>query len=152
MHTEEEKFRTHIQTKGLKYTNERKRILEAVLSMPSHFEVDELHIKMRSQYHNNVSRATIYRTLPLMVEAGILREVLIVDKHAHYEHTSRHKHHEHLICLKCGKIIEFVNPQLEDLLMSVAGDHQFHVKGHKLEMTGICKDCHGTGIMPDLLK
>ncbi len=68
MHTEEEIFRSHIETKGLKYTNERKHILNAVLSMPSHFEVDELHMKMRGQYKINVSRATIYRTLPLMVE------------------------------------------------------------------------------------
>lgn len=141
MQTEKEIFHSHIKAKGLKYTTERKRILEAVLSMPSHFEVDELHMKMREQYNNKVSKATIYRTLPLMVEAGILREVLFVDKHAHYEHTFRHKHHEHLICLKCQKIIEFVNPQLENLLISVADTHQFEIREHKLEMTGICKDC-----------
>jgi len=143
MHSEQEIFRSHIEAKGLKFTAERKRILEAVLSMPSHFEVDDLHLKMHEQYNNQVSRATIYRTLPLMVEAGLLREVLFVDKHAHYEHTSRHKHHEHLICLKCGKIIEFVNNQLEELLEDVARDHQFEVQGHKLELTGICKDCSG---------
>jgi Fur family ferric uptake transcriptional regulator len=141
MQTEKEIFHSHIKAKGLKYTTERKRILEAVLSMPSHFEVDELHMKMRGQYNNKVSKATIYRTLPLMVEAGILREVLFVDKHAHYEHTYRHKHHEHLICIKCEKIIEFVNPQLENLLISVADTHQFEIQEHKLEMTGICKDC-----------
>ena len=144
MHTEEEIFRSYIEVKGLKYTAERGRILKSALSMPGHFEVDDLHMKMRSQYDNNVSRATIYRTLPLMVEAGLLREVLFVDKHAHYEPvTVKHKHHEHLICLKCGKIIEFVNPQLEDLLSSVADNHQFEAQGHKLEMTGICKDCRG---------
>jgi Fur family ferric uptake transcriptional regulator len=141
MQTEKEIFHSHIKAKGLKYTTERKRILEAVLSMPSHFEVDELHMKMREQYNNKVSKATIYRTLPLMVESGILREVLFVDKHAHYEHTYRHKHHEHLICIKCEKIIEFVNPQLENLLIRVADTHQFQIQEHKLEMTGICKDC-----------
>ena len=142
MDTEKDIFRSHIETNGLKYTPERKLILEAVLSMPSHFEVDDLHMKMRSQSNNHVSRATIYRTLPLIVEAGLLREVLFVDKHTHYEPTFRHKHHEHLICLKCGKVIEFVNPQLEDLIESVAKEHQFKAQGHKLEMTGICKDCH----------
>lgn len=141
MQTEENIFRSLVVAKGLKYTNERKLILEAVLSMSDHFEVDDLHMEIRRQHQNHVSKATIYRTLPLLVESGLLREVLFVDKHAHYEHAFRHRHHEHLICLKCGKIIEFVNAQLEELLINVAKGHQFETSGHKVEMTGICKDC-----------
>ena len=134
-------FRDYLKQKQLKYTAERRTILKKLFSIHDHFEADELYLKLRQKSDYRISRATVYRTLPLLEESGLIRRVAFVDKHTHYENVYAHKHHEHLICIKCGKIIDFYRKFLEDALEDVARKNGFEPVAHKLEITGYCKDC-----------
>ena len=137
----EKLLRNYCKQRGLKYTPERKRILEAVCALDSHFEADDLYLKLREESGRRISRATVYRTLPLLEESGLIRRVMFVDKHTLYEHVYDHLHHEHLICIKCGKIIEFYKRSLEHSLEDIARVHGFKSVAHKLEITGYCESC-----------
>jgi len=134
-------FSKYLKQKQLKYTPERKIILEEVFSIHNHFEADELYLILRQKSNYRISRATVYRTLPLLEESGLIRRVVFTEKHTHYERVYGHKHHEHLICLKCGKVIDFYIKSLEDTLEGVARENEFKHGAHKLEITGYCKDC-----------
>jgi Fur family ferric uptake transcriptional regulator len=138
-------LRVYCKQKNLKYTPERKRILEAACSMDNHFEADDLYLTLRKSGGRRISRATVYRTLPLLEESGLIRRVIFIDKHTHYEQVYDHLHHEHLICLKCGKIIEFYRQSLEDALDDIARENRFTPVAHKLEITGYCDDCSRAG-------
>jgi len=106
METNHQRFNRYLDKQGLKSTTERQLILDEVLALEDHFEAEDLLIRLR-QRGARISKGTIYRTLNLLVESGLVRQVAFVDKHAHYEHVYGHEHHEHLICLSCGKIINF---------------------------------------------
>ena len=137
----EKLFSDYLEQNQLKYTPERQRILREVFSLHNHFEADELYFALREKGSHRISRATIYRTLPLLEESGLIRRVVFVDKHTHYEHVYGRMHHEHLICLMCGNVIEFYNKSLEDTLEEVAREKKFNSVAHKLEITGYCRDC-----------
>ena len=134
-------FSDYLKKNRLKYTQERKIILREIFVIHSHFEADELYLKLRQRNDQRISRATVYRTLPLLEECGLIRRVVFIDKHTHYEHVYGRRHHEHLICLNCGKIIEFYRKSLENTLEEVAKENGFRSVDHKLEITGYCKDC-----------
>src|SRR5574341_1896916 len=136
----EENFRMQLKEKGLKPTPERVLILKEALKMPHHFNADDLAIKVRMR-DQNVSRATVYRTLPLLIEFGILREVVFSDKHHNYECMLGREHHEHLICIKCRKIIEFSDERMEIPLEEACKKYQFQAVAHKTEVTGYCREC-----------
>jgi Fur family ferric uptake transcriptional regulator len=137
----EKLFSDYLDKKQLKYTPERKVILKEVFSLNTHFEADELYFKLRQRKGQRISRATVYRTLPLLEESGLIRKVVFIDKHTHYELVYGNMHHEHLICINCGNVIEFYKKALEDSLEEVAREHSFEAIGHKLEITGYCKRC-----------
>lgn len=134
-------FEDYIKQKKLKFTTERKNILKEIFFIHSHFEADALYLSLRQRNDRKISRATVYRTLPLLEESGLIRKVVFIDKHTHYENVYSHKHHEHLICIKCGKVIEFYRKSLEDTLEDVAKEKEFQAVAHKLEITGYCKNC-----------
>lgn len=137
---EEKKFKEYLKAKGLKLTPERQSILRQVFADHKHFEADELLVAMR-QHSKKVSKATIYRTLFHLVKSGLLREVVFGEKHAHYEHVFGHEHHEHLVCLSCGKIIEFSSQKLEKLKDDLCRENKFKAKSHRLQIFGLCVDC-----------
>lgn len=135
-----EKFAEFILGKGLKSTKKRNEILDEVLKTEGHFDPDELYIRLK-QKGSKVSRASIYRTLHLLVESGFIEEVERVDKHAHYERVSSDSHHDHMICMKCGKVIEFFSPTLEMLQDEICLKEKFHKVRHSLEIFGYCEQC-----------
>ncbi len=137
----EKLFSDYLEENRFRYTPERKRILKEVFSMSNHFEADELYLSLRQKGGNRISRATVYRTLPLLEESGLIRRVVFIDKHTHYELVYGHMHHEHLVCLNCGTVIEFYNKSLEDTLERVAKEKKFKPIAHKLEITGYCRHC-----------
>ena len=137
---EHEIFRKFLKSEGLRFTPEREIILDEAFSIHEHFEAEDLVFSIRRQGHR-VSKATVYRTLTLLVQCGLLREVIFGERHSHYEHVFGHKHHDHLICLKCGKIIEFTNGTMERLQKEICKQHHFEPLRHKLEITGTCEDC-----------
>jgi len=136
----EDVFRDFLQTRGLKLTRERKVILEEVFKYHDHFDIDEFYLKVR-QNGLRVSKASIYRTLPLLLECGLVDEVKTTERQAFYEHIHGHKHHDHLICLSCGKVIEFYSPAIEKLQEEICRKSRFKSLRHILEIQGHCKDC-----------
>lgn len=143
MLSEEDKFKEFLASKKLKFTPERQAILDRIFANHKHFEADELLFDLRNN-DLKISKATIYRTLSLLVKSGLLREVIFGERHAHYEHVYGHEHHDHLVCNACGKIIEFVEHRIEKLQDEVCKRKRFKPESHRLQIQGLCEDCNKT--------
>ena len=140
MTEEREVFLRHIQKQGLKRTAQRDLILDVFLHTEGHLSGEDLYRLVREQ-DSNVGQTTIYRTLKLLTDAGLAREVRFGDGRAHYEHNYKHQHHDHMICSECGKIIEFFSPELEAIQDQMAAKYKFELTSHLLRMIGVCSDC-----------
>ena len=140
MLSKEDIFREYLESKKLKFTIERQKILDRVFANHKHFEADELLVDLR-QNKLKISKATIYRTLSLLVKSGLLREVIFGERHAHYEQVYGYEHHDHLVCNTCGKIIEFVENRIEKLQDEVCKENNFEPESHRLQIQGFCEDC-----------
>ncbi len=112
MTEEQEVFLKHIQKQGLKRTAQRDLILDVFLRTEGHVSGEDLYRLVHDE-DPSVGQTTVYRTLRLLTDAGLAREVRFGDGRAHYEHNYKHQHHDHMICSECGKIIEFYSPELE---------------------------------------
>lgn len=140
MPAELEIFRRFIRSRGLRQTPERERIVEEIFRKREHFDVDELFLRLLSQ-GKKISKASIYRTLPLLVDCGLIREVNFVDGHWHYEQIYGQPHHCHLRCLSCGTIVEFEEPLLAAVEEKLANGFGFQITNHVLEVQGYCPRC-----------
>ena len=101
------RFEQHLRSKSLKFTSQRDRIFELAFNTHQHFTADTLHEWLKGQEGAPVSRATVYRTLHLLVEGGFIASLDAGRGELVYEHVLGHAHHDHLVCLDCGKIEEF---------------------------------------------
>lgn len=137
----EQKFEEFLKSKELKDSSERKLILRSVLSFNKHFNADDLFERLRKQ-NNHVSRATIYRTIPLLLQSGLISEALQCQDKKSYEVAFQKEHHDHLLCVKCGKTIEFYNEGIEKLQNEVCRKYNFTPLEHKLGIKGYCKNCY----------
>ena len=137
---EQEVFLKHIQRKGLKRTSQRDLILDVFLRTEEHLSIEDLY-RLVQREDPTVGQTTVYRTLKLLTEAGLAREVRFGDGRTHYEHNYKHQHHDHMICSECGKIIEFFSAELEALQDSMAAQHGFEITQHLLRIIGVCADC-----------
>lgn len=135
-----ERFRKFLKSKRLKITPEREIVFEEVLSSGGHFEAEDLLFRIKSK-NQRISKATIYRTLPLLIEGGWLRKVIFNERHMHYERDSGVRQHEHLVCVNCGEIIEFSDEKIQGQLDAICRKYGFESHDHKLEVTGFCKKC-----------
>jgi Fur family transcriptional regulator, ferric uptake regulator len=137
---EQEVFLRHLQKKGLKRTAQRDLILDVFLRTEAHLSNEDLY-QLVKQEDPGVGQTTVYRTLKLLTEAGLAREVRFGDGRTHYEHQYKHQHHDHMICSECGKIIEFFSAELEAIQDAMAAKHRFEITEHLLRMIGICAEC-----------
>jgi Fur family ferric uptake transcriptional regulator len=135
-------FLDFASAKGLKSTRQRDIILEGFLSAPQHLSTEELYLKLKES-NPGIGFATVYRTLKLFAESGIAREIHFGDGQTRYEHLHAGEHHDHLVCTRCGAIVEFENEAIEKLQTEVASQHGFTIINHKLELYGICGKCSG---------
>jgi len=136
-----QRFEEFLQSRGKRVTQERRRIVEQVFSHHDHFDAEDLVEKLRAAGQGErVSRPTVYRTLSALVEAGLLRK-MVLNGRSVYEHDYGYPQHDHLHCTKCGKLIEFHSDELEAIRDAVAKTHQFRVLGHRLIVDGICAEC-----------
>lgn len=142
------RFQQFLCGQGLKLTNERKALVREIFGIHYHFEADELLFKMKEK-HVKISRATIYRTLELLVKSGMVRRVHLGEDHYHYEHVSGNSHHDHLICTTCGSVIEFHDPVLEARQREICEKKKFLATFHNLQILGICDACRRKGETPD---
>jgi len=140
MITAKDKFSSFLKSKGLKFTTERRAILEGVFSFHKHFDVDQLYDKLQRQ-GEHISRASIYRTIPLLIKSGLIAESLRCQGRVSYEHIFGHEHHDHMLCIKCGKVIEFRNKEIEELQEEVCKEYGFMALEHRLGIRGYCKRC-----------
>jgi Fur family ferric uptake transcriptional regulator len=140
MKSEIEVFRKFIRNKGLRNTPEREQVIKAIFSIHDHFDVDELHLWLRKET-DKISKATIYRTIPLLIESGLIQEAYFEDGHMHYEHIYGHEHHCHLRCLNCGQVLEFADESAKAVEQRVGEHYDFVVTGHKLDVYGYCPKC-----------
>jgi len=138
--SELEVFRELIRKKGLRNTPERETIIKEIFSTHDHFDVDELYLRLKNK-PRKISRSSIYRVIPYLLEAGLVQEAYFEDGHIHYEHIYGHEHHCHLRCQRCGKTIEFQEGSILRLEEKLADRYDFSVQGHRLEVFGYCPKC-----------
>ena len=137
---EQDVFLAHLQTKGLKRTSQRELILDVFLRTEKHLSSEDLYQLVKEE-DPTVGQTTVYRTLKLLSQAGLAREVRFGDGRTHYEHNYKHQHHDHMICSECGKIIEFYSAELEAMQDQMAAKHKFEVTQHLLRIIGVCAEC-----------
>ena len=134
------RFKSFLRNEKLKFTKERETILTEVLKRRDHFDADELAADLR-QDGFKVSRATVYRTLDILHEIGVVNKATLGHKHNHYENMVGRQHHDHLVCLNCDKVIEFVDDEIEDKQLEVCKKLGFVMKRHTLQIFGYCSHC-----------
>ena len=137
---EKEIFLEHIQKAGLRRTGQRDLIMEIFLRTEDHLTSEDLYWLVQKK-DPTVGHTTVYRTLKLLTEAGLAREVRFGDNKTYYEHHYNHQHHDHMICTECGKVIEFFSAAIEDLQDKMAEQFEFRPTHHSLRMWGVCSDC-----------
>ncbi|UCG78226.1 MAG: transcriptional repressor [Nitrospirota bacterium] len=133
-------FSEFLEGKSLKLTPERATVLEEISMLRRHFDIEGFYVSLKNK-GLKVSRASIYRTIPLLVESGLLEEIKTMDRHTYYEYTFGRAHHDHMICLSCGKVIEFYSPKLEKIQDEVCKKEGFSGARHLLEIQGYCNSC-----------
>ncbi len=133
-------FEERLLAKNLKHSRQREEILEAFLSSDKHLTAEQLY-RMAKKNFPALGYATVYRTLKLLCECGLCRELKFEDGTARYEHLYGHKHHDHIICTKCGRLVEVVEPDIELLQEKLFRSHGFYPQRHRMELYGICKRC-----------
>lgn len=135
-------FTDYLEKKELRKTNERYAILEEIYSLPGHFDVEALYMKMINQ-NIRVSRATVYNTLDILVECGLVSKHQFGQNQAQYEKSFGSRQHDHLICTDCQKVIEFCDPRIHNIQKSVEELLHFNVLNHSLLLYATCKktDC-----------
>jgi Fur family ferric uptake transcriptional regulator len=141
------RFQDFLQQQGQKLTSERSALVREIFSIHYHFEADELLFKMKEK-SVKISRATVYRTLELLVKSGMVRRVHLGEDHYHYEHVTGNSHHDHLICTACGGVIEFHDELLEQRQREICEKKKFTPTFHNLQILGVCDPCKRKGQTP----
>jgi Fur family ferric uptake transcriptional regulator len=125
---------------NLKTSQKRLSIVNYFLKKDRHFTVEELYNEIKKT-SPQISYATVYRALRLLTAMGLARVCQFKGKETRFEPVHRSEHHDHLICIKCGKIVEFSQDEIEKLQKQVAARHRFKVESHRLELYGLCEGC-----------
>ena len=137
---EKQIFLEHITKSGLRKTSQRNLILEIFLQTEEHLSSEDLYWLVQKK-DDTIGQTTVYRTLKLLTEAGLAREVRLGDGRTYYEHHYQHEHHDHMICMQCGKVIEFYSAELEAMQDSMAEKFNFKPTHHSLRILGYCENC-----------
>jgi Fur family ferric uptake transcriptional regulator len=138
----EEKFREYLASRPRpqRFTGQQRDLLQHVFAQHSHFTAERL-IRDLQEAGLNISRATVYRTLSKLVDAGLLRK-LELGSDTYFDHDYGYPQHEHLVCEICKRLFEFQHPAIEAAIREVAAEHQFQFSGHSLLIRGVCVECN----------
>lgn len=137
-----ERFRTTLHERSLKYSKVREAIVRAALTYDGHWSVEDLLRTLQAKGVRDAHLATIYRAVPLMVEAGLVEPALVSKADGQrYESAFEREHHDHLVCTSCGKIVEYQSETLEALQREIAARYGFELDDHVHELRGRCRDC-----------
>ena len=137
-------FRQYLKEKGMLCSNQREQILATFIKTRNHPTVDDLYNTIRKK-DPKIGLATVYRTIKAICDSGLAGEIDFGDGARRFEHKyKRHKHY-HLICIKCGRIIEVKNPEIERLQKRLASQHDFSATKNTMKIFGVCSRCQGNG-------
>lgn len=136
-------FVQYLRDNNLKVTKERLMLLEELFNSTGHLDADSLLFQLRNQ-GKRVSRATIYRTLDLLVQCGLARKSRLGREHYVYERVTPGKRHDHMVCTGCGRIIEFYDADLDERQREVCLEHNFRPSFYSLQIQGLCAECQRT--------
>jgi Fur family ferric uptake transcriptional regulator len=142
-----ERFRRHLRDQHLPVTRQRDLIAQTVLMSDEHLSVETIQRRLKDQ-GERVGTATIYRTLDVLVRSGLVRAHDFGEGFKRYEPMPQQAHHEHLICLRCGKVVEFQNDRLERMIPIIADEHAFQHQRHRVEVYGLCRECRRRDLGP----
>jgi Fur family ferric uptake transcriptional regulator len=138
-------FGRYLREQGLPVTQQREAVAEVVFESEEHLSVDDIEQQLRSR-GDRIGKATVYRTLDLLVRSRLVEEHDFGEGFKRYEHRlSRQPVHEHLICLECGTVIEFLSTEIAAVEARVQEEHGFAPARHRLDIYGLCKDCQEAG-------
>lgn len=135
-----EVFRKYLHERGLRFTPERVEVIREIFSSEEHIESEELYLRLKNK-KSRVSRATVYRCLSLLESCGLVNKSSFGQRHSHYELAFNRDHHDHLICNKCGKVVEFCDKTIENRQKLICKSNNFALESHRLQIFGICSDC-----------
>jgi Fur family ferric uptake transcriptional regulator len=130
-------FKEHLKKIDIPFTREHKKIVDTVFDIHEHFTEEKPTALLASA---GIDQESVTETLQLMVEAGLIRRISFKDS-LYYEQVYGHAHHDHLICISCGKVVPFVNSTIEEEQLLIAKKNDFELTRHTLQIEGICSDC-----------
>lgn len=129
----------------MRYTPERDLIIREMYRDDSHFDIDALFLRIRTRYpKTRLAKGSIYRTLPHLIQSGLIRESLTNGGHVCYEHTLGHVHHDHMKCLGCGKIFEFCDDRIDRIQQELCEKRGFDILWHTHVIRGHCSECRSS--------
>lgn len=140
-----EKFVAFLATKNLRMTSQRQAIIESVFSTKEHFTAEQLLEWSRAR-DKSVSRATVYRTLPLLTESGLVREMDFGKDYKFYDpNYADHPEHNHIVCADCEKIVEFDSEEIAAIEKRISSKLGFALKSQRLQITATCQELKKSG-------
>lgn len=135
-------FRQYCKKNNMRNTPERELIIKEIYRVDEHFDVDRLFLRIRERYPKlKLSKVSIYRALPHLIKAGLIREAFSDSGAICYEHVIGHDHHDHMKCLECGKVIEFYEKEIDDVQQMLCEKIGFEMIWHVHVIGGYCKKC-----------
>lgn len=143
MSNPKERFKQYCKENSLRHTPEREVIVHEIYKQEGHFDTDHLFLQIRNKHPKlKLAKASIYRNIPHLINAGLIRESFQKDGHTYYEHTLGHSHHDHMRCLSCGKISEFYSKIIDKAQLSICTKHNFTLVDHIHILLGYCDKCN----------
>ena len=140
LYPEMQVFMEYLERRRLKLTPHRQLILETFLQNEGHRSVEDIYRLVREK-DPRVGYTTVYRTMKILLDCGLAREIDLADGITRYEHHYNRQHHDHMICMQCGRSLEFYDPAIESLQEEASEHLGFKVLDHKLQIYGVCGDC-----------
>jgi Fur family ferric uptake transcriptional regulator len=132
-------FSSYLKEHNQRQTPERFMVLEEIYRADGHFDADDIFFNMK-EGGTRVSRATVYNTLDLLVECGLVQRQQFGENQYYYERAYAYQQHDHIICKKCGKVLEFCDPRIQEIKTMMEKIHKFNITGHSLHFFGTCQD------------
>ena len=137
-----ERFKRVLRDNGLKYTKQREVLLQTLYNNSEHFTPEQLYLYIKERYPGlNVGIATVYRSLNLLEESGMVTSISFGAQGKKFELANK-PHHDHMICRQCGVIVEFEDQSIEKRQLAIAKEHGFKLTGHIMQLYGVCGECN----------